>query len=291
MFRVNSSGERLSTTRLILRGGKTNLKVVESSHEGAQGLTLPQLHRKYGDKLATFAQIMEYSTDYRLNRKNGHILYMSSNMASGTMTAFTKEKPLCDLADKNGIIFVEGSYKTITGRFGGFTLEQASKAGFVVDKPRAFLVAQKGYSIIDDGAKTYTINFKIKSPEQLKDIMRVFFSPDSPYENGQLRQTEPEFGLPLGKLSKPVDYNPSYCRPDENNLEFYYLRPGPAVPPANYEYGPINRFLVTFGDTLGGNGELGAVKPAIFSNGIAALKRFASELFDYLIMRKVSGMA
>lgn len=168
---------------------------------------------------------------------NGKLLRAASPIASGTMTAFSKEKPLCDLADKNGIVFVEGTYNGITGRYGGFSLDQAVKAGFVVDKPGGLFVAQSNYAVVDDGGMNYTIKFSIETPEQLREIMGVFFSPDSQYENDQLRQVDPKFGLPLGNFSS--------SGPDGKNLYLYVSpRPGSAVPGVYFDY---SRFVADLG--------------------------------------------
>ncbi|MFH1095469.1 MAG: hypothetical protein V1728_04595 [Candidatus Micrarchaeota archaeon] len=235
---------------VILTGGKTNLKVVERYDNG--GLMLAQLNKKYGNTLAPFKDIMEYFTNDKLFQENKKILYAASPIASGTMMAFSKEKPLCDLADENGIIVVEGTYNGITGRFGGFTVDQARKAGFVVDKPGALLVAQKGYSINEDGCFDYTINFTVQSPEHLKEIMRVFFSPDGEYKNGQLRQVESEFNLPLGKLSS--------SGPDGKNLYLYIRRPGSAVP-GYIDFRDYGRFGANLGGGVIDGGRFGGVMP------------------------------
>jgi hypothetical protein len=206
----------------------------------------------------------EYFAKDKLFKENKKILYAASPIASGIMTAFSKEKPLCDLRDSKGNIFIEGTYNGITGRFGGFTLDQARKAGFVVDKPGALLVSQTGYSVIDDGAKNYTINFKVGSPEHLKEIMRVFFSPDSAYSDGQLRQVDLEFNLPLGKLSS--------SGPDGKNLYLYIRRPGSAVPGGFNVIGYFNRFDAGLGDSYYVGGRFGGVVPENTGAGAPAAK-------------------
>ncbi len=239
----------------ILTGGKTNLKVVEIYDHKSR--TLSYLEKKYGNR-ADFSQIMEYFTNDKLFAKYKEILYAASPIETKIRQAFSEQKPLCDLADKNGIITIEKTYNGITGRMTGLSLDAAAKAGFNIAAPGAVIVAKGGYSTREDqmdgdSVVEYTTTIEISTPKGFEELMRVLFSPDTPYQSGQMREVEAWSGLPLGKLS--------ISGPNSDNLYLYIRRPGSAVPGDCGSFGVNLRFGALLGGNYYGNGRFGGATP------------------------------